>query len=550
MSTRHREALAHLMYGIKSDGGFILLTGEVGTGKTTVCRCLLAQMPADVDVALVLNPNLTAVEMLMTMCDELTIGYPEAPSVKSLVDRLNTFLLASHEQGRKTIVIIDEAQNLDVEVLEQLRLLTNLETNERKLLQIMLLGQPELLTLLARQELRQLSQRVTARFHLHALNRFEVSEYIRHRLDVAGSSASLFSASSIRLIYQLSGGIPRLVNLICDRALLGAYVESRSVVSRRIVKQAAGEVLGTTANSPGQEQWRQLFRFSGLLALTLAATVAFVLIWSMPEGWPDMGKAANNSATSSTLQRLLPLRSGSATAEPAPELTMTPPTQPLSELQGHGQSDSALVDLLAIWKTDTPATTGLYPGEAQPNAESICAQSLTYGLQCLLTNTSLADIAQLNRPVVVNIGTSTLPNWLTLVALDYPTSRLRIGAREFTVDTDELAAFWQPQNIIFWRLPPAYQGNLKLGDSGASVDWLVNRLNMVETGEPLLDMGFMFDINLEKRLKLYQASHGLEPSGVADTRTWISLNNADDAGIPLLNTSANAHPGAQPGTRH
>ncbi|MFN3238231.1 MAG: AAA family ATPase [Pseudomonadales bacterium] len=274
MSPRHREALAHLLYGIQSDGGFILLTGEVGTGKTTVCRCLLEQIPEDVDTAYILNPKQTAQELLATACDEFKIDYPEDASIKVLVDLLNAFLLEAHQQGRKTVLIIDEAQNLSVDVLEQLRLLTNLETNQRKLLQIILLGQPELLTLLARQELRQLSQRVTARFHLDALNRDEVADYIQHRLDTAGAKGSLFPASTVKRIFQISGGIPRLINLVCDRALLGTYVQNKLQVDVPTVNNAAKEILG-----PAQSQSK---RWLGIAASALAVvSVLALLIWNL-----------------------------------------------------------------------------------------------------------------------------------------------------------------------------------------------------------------------------------------------------------------------------
>jgi general secretion pathway protein A len=276
MSPRHREALAHLLYGIQSDGGFILLTGEVGTGKTTVCRCLLEQIPEDVDTAYILNPKQTAQELLATACDEFKINYPEGASIKVLVDLLNGFLLEAHQQGRKTVLIIDEAQNLSVDVLEQLRLLTNLETNQRKLLQIILLGQPELLTLLARQELRQLSQRVTARFHLDALNRDEVADYIQHRLDTAGAKGSLFPASTVKRIFQISGGIPRLINLVCDRALLGTYVQNKLQVDVPTVNNAAKEILG-----PAQSQSR---RWLGIAAAGLAVvSVLALLVWNLAQ---------------------------------------------------------------------------------------------------------------------------------------------------------------------------------------------------------------------------------------------------------------------------
>ena len=252
MSERHREALAHLLYGVQSQGGFILLTGEVGTGKTTVCRCLLEQLPEDVDVAFIINPKLSVDELLETICDEFHLVYEKNASRKLLVDAINDFLLESHRQNRRTVLIIDEAQNLAVDVLEQLRLLTNLETNERKLLQIILLGQPELQQLLAKQELRQLSQRVTARFHLQALSRAEVAEYVYHRLEVAGCKSELFPQAVINRIYRISEGIPRVINLICDRALLGAYSENKSQVSLSILTKSAEEVLGKPEQPPAK----------------------------------------------------------------------------------------------------------------------------------------------------------------------------------------------------------------------------------------------------------------------------------------------------------
>jgi general secretion pathway protein A len=245
MSSQHREALAHLVYGINSDGGFILLTGEVGTGKSTVCRCLLEQIPSNFAIALILNPQLTVIELLATMCDELRIEYPGGnSSIKVFIDCINTYLLDAHSRGRKTVVIIEEAQNLSTEVLEQIRLLTNLETTRQKLLQIVMLGQPELNDILSLHELRQLSQRITTRYHLSSLSKKEVASYVKHRLSVAGTRSHLFSPSSIRELFCLSGGIPRLINLICDRALLGAYARGRDRVDRSTLSKAAREIFG------------------------------------------------------------------------------------------------------------------------------------------------------------------------------------------------------------------------------------------------------------------------------------------------------------------
>ena len=245
MSEHHREALAHLQYRINVAGGFVLLTGEVGAGKTTLCRSLLEKLPEGVDIAFVLNPKVSAIELLETICDELHIEHPEECSIKVLIDRLTAYLLEANARGCKTVLIIDEAQNLSIDVLEQLRLLTNLETNRYKLLQIVLLGQPELLHILNRQEMRQLSQRITARCHLGPLVAGEIIPYVQHRLQVAGCSRQLFPETLSKTLWQLTGGIPRLINLVCDRALLGAYALERTQVDNQILCQAAHEVLGS-----------------------------------------------------------------------------------------------------------------------------------------------------------------------------------------------------------------------------------------------------------------------------------------------------------------
>jgi general secretion pathway protein A len=276
MSRQHREALAHLIYGIGSNGGFILLTGEIGAGKTTVCRCLLEQMPEKTNVALLLNPKLEAIELLATICDELKIPYPEGgTSIKSLVDRINEYLLEANAAGYKTVVIIDESQNLDTRVLEQLRLLTNLETNQRKLLQIIMLGQPELLQILERPDMEQLTQRITARYHLHALTRDEVAEYIRHRLGVAGLRGDVFPSSTVTLLYKLTGGVPRRINVLCDRALLGAYVQNSHSVDRKTLLKAADEVFGKGSVQGAASNYMLAWVLVALVLLVTGAGAAY-----------------------------------------------------------------------------------------------------------------------------------------------------------------------------------------------------------------------------------------------------------------------------------
>lgn len=285
MSDRHRDALAHLLYGVGTGGGFILLTGEVGTGKTTINRCLLEQLPPDTDVAMILNPALNSIELLATVCDELGIGYdPDKHTLKTLTDKLQAYLLENHGKGRRTVLLIDEAQHLGFDVLEQIRLLTNLETNREKLLQIILIGQPELAQMLARPELRQLNQRITARYNLDPLNLDETGAYIHHRLQVAGMSPErvIFPTSVVRGIYKASRGIPRVINVLCDRMLLGAYGRNNYRVDHAMLSLAVKEVLGDQEIDPVIWRW--------------VGVAAVVLLLGWAGGWL-LGKYAGSSVT-------------------------------------------------------------------------------------------------------------------------------------------------------------------------------------------------------------------------------------------------------------
>ena len=256
LSNQHREALAHLLYGVGASGGFVLLTGEVGTGKTTVCRCLLQQLPEGTEVAFIINPMQSPTDLVASICDELRLPSAEdGGSIKRQTDRLLAHLIDTHARGYRTVVLIDEAQNLPVETMEQIRLLTNLETDDTKLLQLVLIGQPELNDKLALPELRQFGQRITARYHLGPLTLRETRAYIQHRLAVAGVYDEIFPDWSLRKIHAASGGVPRLINVLCDRVLLGVYAASAKSLARRHVKSAIREVLPPRARARGFWRW-------------------------------------------------------------------------------------------------------------------------------------------------------------------------------------------------------------------------------------------------------------------------------------------------------
>ena len=328
MSERHREALAHLLYGVRGGGGFVLLTGEIGAGKTTVCRCFLEQVPKRCNVAYIFNPKLTALELLQSVCEEFRIEVHAhaagGATLKDHVDALNEFLLRTHATGQNNVLIIDEAQNLSIDVLEQLRLLTNLETNERKLLQIILIGQPELRDMLLKPELEQLAQRVVARFHLDPLAEEETAHYIKHRLSVAGMHGLIpFDRDARHRIFEITRGVPRRINLLCDRALLGAYASGRQRVDKAIVEKAAREVFDARAADTPWWQRRQLALAAASVTLGMTLVVAGVLWFG---GAQRRSVAAEHAAAAAASAAASLAQAASAVAAPSRDTASAPAT--------------------------------------------------------------------------------------------------------------------------------------------------------------------------------------------------------------------------------
>ena len=343
MSKRHREALAHLLYGVGGGGGFVLLSGEIGAGKTTVCRCFLEQIPKRCNVAYIFNPKLTVMELVKSICDEFHIPSPRAKgqpaTVKTYVDALNDFLLKTHAVGQNNVLIIDEAQQLSAEVLEQLRLLTNLETNERKLLQIVLIGQPELRTMLERPDLEQLAQRVIARFHLKALTAKETEHYIRHRLSVAGMTRAIpFDRKALQRIHEISRGVPRRINLLCDRVMLGAYAHGKHTIDDAMVEKAGREVFGKMPHSTPPERAPSM-RGTGVgIVIGAGLAVAVLAAFALYNGWRQGNATATAVAVANPalVAASAPAASAptsaaaasAAAAAPPPPATSAPPAAP------------------------------------------------------------------------------------------------------------------------------------------------------------------------------------------------------------------------------
>ncbi len=531
MSERHREGLAHLLYGIRQPGGFVQLTGEVGTGKTTLCRCLLEQLPPEVDAALILNPRLTAVEFLATVCDELRVPYPaETNSVKVLVDALYQHLLDAHGRGRRTVLIIDEAQNLPADVLEQIRLLTNLETTKEKLLQIILIGQPELVRLLDGEKLRQLAQRITARYHLLAFSRPDTLAYIRHRLRVAGGNETLFTPAAMRRVHRASGGVPRLINVICDRALLGAYALDRRQVDTATVQRADREVRGwVSPKRPGT----RLVLGVGLGGIAILAVGAAIL--ATPARIPLL-RHVSPAAGVSTGGRPAPGTEAHGAdrqaGKEAPE-SRAPALPRLADLltdSSGGGDRAAFASVYSRWRLEFPAT----------GAAPVCGAWRSQGLECLFRAGNWNKLRRFNLPVILELLTPGGERHRTaLIGLGDDSATLVLGGREYTFPISEVDPLWDGRFILLWKAPPLHSRHLTPGMRGKDVEWLRKRLNEIGGGTEGGPRSDVYDQELEQRVLAFQRSRSLLPDGIVGEETLVQLSLATrESGTPSLSRGA------------
>jgi general secretion pathway protein A len=521
LSERHAEALAHLLYGINEAGGFIQLTGEVGTGKTTVVRTLLGQIPKDAHVALILNPRLTPAEFLLTICEELGLAVREADrgSVKELVDTLNRHLLRAHANGQRVVVIVDEAQNLSPDVLEQVRLLTNLETPTQKLLQIILIGQPELRDLLKRVELRQLAQRITGRYHLAPLSHAETAGYVRHRGGVAGATADLFTPGALNEVHRLSRGIPRVINVLCDRALLGAYSQNEHCVSAPLVRQAAGEVYGRPV-IPLWGRW--------IAAGSIAAGAALLIFggWSHFENGASTTTADSVQTPPAATQAVTPTPpapvAASATRR-APEVA-----QVLRAHANQTDADTAFARLFTLWS-----------GSFRPGETGACVQAAQQGLECLVQRGSWGQLRALNRPAVLILKDDQgFEHQVVVAELEDEFAGIDIGEARERVGVADLSKYWYGDYVALWRPQVSRARQLSAGMRGNDVRWLRSSLEKVNGVEPTQRAADVYDDQLVQLVEDFQRQHRLAVDGIAGVQTQIALDTAlGDPATPFLQAS-------------
>ena len=513
MSARHQEGLAHLLYGITRGGGFVALTGEVGTGKTTLCHCLLQQLPSDIDLALILNPKLNASELLAAICDELGVIYDKnAPTLKNLIDLLNQHLLAVHASGRRTVLLIDEAQNLSLEVLEQIRLLTNLETSKTKLLQIILVGQPELKQLLKRQDLRQLNQRITARYHLLPLSFDETRAYIHHRLTVSNGDPDLFKPGAIRKIYKLSSGIPRVINILCDRALLGAYSTNARVIRPNIIKHAARELLAETDNGAP--------RIATLLSLILLCCIVaaiYIVGFHPPVVVKDnkiqvakvikpVSKPEPVIEAQQTEQKIRP---------PLDKIPANPKVDFNTWINDPGLTLNAALQLaLKIWGKVLPVS---HPAD--------CNDVLATGLNCLFGKASWKEVLAMNRPIILEfLLTAEEKRYAVLTGIRQSQSMVQLQG-DMTFPLADVLKNWNGYYLLLWKSPRPDMKKIYPAQRSDNVLWLRQQLNVVNGIQETANNPQFFDKALKKRVIDFQHQNNLLEDGIAGAQTIIYLDN-------------------------
>lgn len=542
LSDCHKEALAHLTYGVQGGPGFVLLTGEVGTGKTTLCRCLIDNLPDTFDIAMLLNPRLTAMELLATLFDELRISYDsETYTLKDFTDIFTSYLLTAHSVGRRTVLILDEAQNLTIEVLEQVRLLTNLETSNHKLLQIVLVGQPELNKILSSDNLRQLSQRITARYHLLPLSAKDNCAYINHRLAKSGAHGQLFTNTAMRLVYHYSGGIPRLINIICDRALLGGYLNNKTKINSNIVLNAVQEVRG-------KNHVNYLQPFGWILGMVATTFLVGVLIWSWNS--PPKQLTPTNSTTQQEPFSLSPdfaepTLSPNNFYEPLPSERVLPPneedsapTLPVEEqtpptasnllsLLQTANTESAFIALFKLWGLDYTNLTG----------DKACQRAATQGLACLLKTGTWEELRQFNRPAVIELVTDEGEQYhVVVMRRQNELATLAISGEMLEFSIDEINQYWLGQFLLLWQPPALPIPVMKSGITNDSVIWIRKHLNIID-GRTNDALSPYFDYALKERVIAFQNQQNLDPDGVVGEQTMLALQAFSAAEAPLLHSN-------------
>ncbi|WP_447400497.1 AAA family ATPase [Vibrio harveyi] len=511
LSQRHKEAITHLQAGLGDGGGFAMLTGEVGTGKTTVAKAMLANLDENTKAGLILNPTFSSRDLLEAICDEFKVSYPEEASLKQLNQAIHDYLLRNHKMGWTTLLVIDEAQHLAADVLEQLRLLTNLETDTRKLLKVLLVGQPELQRLLQTTQLRQLAQRITGRYHLLPLDEKETADYITFRLHTAGGDKQLFDRSSTKLIAKYSHGIPRLINLICDKSLNLSYYKGNVVVDKQTVHQACEEVMQFQAEIYQQDQpVRRSFEWPtwGSAAIGVFAAVGI--------GWAVMQKMPSQVSTSIQSN---PIQVAQTTSQPViAEMNEQLTSEQRNMLLEQAQSNLAVNELYKLW------------GYRASVRDNLCLSEPQSTMRCERKMATWPLLVQQNRPVILELNYQGQVGYVLLYAIGNDKVEVLNGSQRLRLPVSWLKPLWQGNIIELWQAP--LRETLRLDMEGPAIEVLDTLLAQAVNEQPLgTDI---FDAALKERVELFQRWQGIGVDGIAGQRTLERLQQSVQTDAPAL----------------
>jgi general secretion pathway protein A len=538
LSRSHEEALAHLAYAASRAEGFVVLTGEVGTGKTTLCRVFLETLDNHTEAAFIFNPKLSATQLLRAICDEFGIS-PVADDNKDLIDGINAFLIAQRSQGKNVILLIDEAQNLGSEVLEQLRLLSNLETTTRKLIQIILVGQPELAQLLQTREMRQLAQRITLSCRLAPLSAKQTAAYVRHRLTIAGSAAGVaFTPGAMNVIQRYSGGIPRLINIACDRALLTAFVDDQRTVTGAIARRAVGELAHSGNGHPfdrGRWRWFVSLAAGLLFALGLGYVVGTAGILPVLGARSPAAPSLKSPAAAPEPGGIAKIREAGSQMSVDGIDTLTAVLAAIDPLN----SGSEAVDrVLACWGASPRLSAGSAETGKTDVEQRLRELAGRQGLEVQSIDGGIGQLRQFNLPAVISFErpAGACCGYLALVAGDGEHAQLA-GARRtapLTVEWIRVEAHWNGRAFVAWKDFLAPGEVISPGSSRQAILRLQEMLR--QTDGPRIDLTGAYDLPTRRAITALQQRYGLRQDGLVGPMTKIALLNEQQARpVPRLN---------------
>jgi general secretion pathway protein A len=517
LSAKHAEALAHLRLGLTESSGFVCITGEVGTGKTTLLRVFLAELGPDVAAAYALTPPLSALDLLRRICREFGVT-AASESHTDMVDALHAYLVAQSAAGRSCVVVLDEAQALSIELLEQIRLLLNLETATRKLLRVVLVGQPQLRKLLLDPELAQLNQRITLRWHLGRLSSYETAAYVHHRIAIAsgGRGTRLFTRPALRLLHAVSGGTPRLINMIAHRALLAAFVARDFRVKRRAVVRAYREIQAVPL--PGT---LTLARRLALVGGGLAIGASLVAVAA--PGIDRLMRVPPSAATAPASEPVADV--APPPVEPAHAMVTAPPSlaspaelaRRLASLDAQASARAGTDALLAAWG-ERPL--GSEETRVPDDLESIAWRR---GLEEIefTANRSMLRLLDLPALLEVRVADASAPRWVSVTGMDDSRIVLAIDGEAVNVDAGTLEPLWTGRAHVLWRDFDGLGPTLRPGVRGAGVAHLQDLLRRVGTDD--VEPTGRFDEGTTKAVLEFQRRHRLDADGVVGPLTRIVL---------------------------